>query len=1432
MAISPHESIVALASVDGSLTTYFANTGMAIDDRKFPGFKIEYIGFHGQDDQLFVILRSSVNYELSAWILDSLQLKSETAANQVPIPTIDSTILALFYVKRFWKRGIICESDGTKINCYISHQPTSSKLIKDSETALKAAPEDVVYESSHDVDIQYRLLTGIHRELLPEGDGKSYWVLRVEVVEENLKQKTSRIIFSFVPEPWMRVTTEEVVHPENLQSTFFVPCGTRFAVVGMQTLQIWNLPTTENSKCSLQFIWSQPRDEKELLPGGVAYKSRRVRDYYMDIMGISIFLDAETGSTVAEIKMNDRSRKKIVPIPGPGNIGARYAILYCFRSVHLLSAAYTFSHNESKKTTRDSPQLTFTFEDHAEAIVRFTREHINRMMSICVFSPRRPGQAQNNTKDAKGTKRPGPSTVNQPAPLNNIQPISDADVLESSASAPGAVVVGENVTVHANANRHDDDEVDLRPQNIRGKHDYKRRTPQSKSSTRSDVVTVLTLLLDHPHLQRTNHVFVEGLLNSSNGDWIPRDNKALNPIKRVIEARNGQLLEAFVDYCIKNAKKYHPAYLMPAVQCLNELSDRYPNVLADLFRKASYVPVHNYGYVASHAIIANEQYGKWLKSKLMFWNIFTGKKFEKSNNINDYEKPVFSLRSQLPFRASSLLNILHIETSVREKREEEFPARPDVVEEDKKSLQSEFSHKIYVSPFPKLSMYGPYRPWFKDMASAKSAFTDIAGQDFFDSPAMVATLEFKWQKFGLFYWIWRFSVVFTFFVLVLIITAKQIYTSSNLDDVSPADIASRYLLEWRPLFKAVIIFGFILIVYEIMQFLDSPRKYIRSPYNYMDLAAYVLPVVGCLMFLQTQPGPIDISTDIVDGDRGPSQIWVMSFAILALYMNILFELRVIKQLGIVVNIILNITRRIGWFFLIFGLFLIAFTHALLHLLHTRRYDPCVANDTCEGEGRDYPDGYPTGFFSALSATYFFLAGRYDPISDSFDKGSTSFHVMMVIFFFFTAILLLNILIALMNDAYNESKDQGQLAWLKQWSEVIAEVEIFLMSQGARQNRNYFPDYVYYGANEQEAELYESKYYIANKSNLSIENRFLVDTVTGEQVVAQVTQRAIHKDVQLLKQELERMKNAQDGFNQDMTELMAAFLAQTTTVAPTSPDCDQPPQVSPVENDPPNSGASPTTGSGISVPGGPLSAPGTGLPGGVVRSSAGAAAAAAAVFSTAGQSNRRSKKQSSVPFRRKISTTILETESPTSYSPTVHFNSPQSSISTSPISAGDAASHLPGEGTIDAGPASVGASPSSVPQRIAEHPHLAGPVRRKSSYSSIKRRLQQKLAVVRTMDDVLKTHQMIEDNNASHPIYIKPPGRRDSEDDELYDTEEDEEDLMKTVTVHHAQRPSPDQPEHLRRAHSEILLRSIPHNPIPLHTLPVHPSPGEDSTVQN
>ncbi|KAF8920945.1 hypothetical protein BGZ58_004209, partial [Dissophora ornata] len=230
----------------------------------------------------------------------------------------------------------------------------------------------------------------------------------------------------------------------------------------------------------------------------------------------------------------------------------------------------------------------------------------------------------------------------------------------------------------------------------------------------------------------------------------------------------------------------------------------------------------------------------------------------------------------------------------------------------------------------------------------------------------------------------------------------------------------------------------------------------------------------------------------------------------------LFELRPIKQIGVVVNIILNIAEKIIWFAVIFAIFIIGFTQALLHMLHTRKEVPC--GDNCEGGV--FQDDYPTNFLSALSATYFFLAGIYDPVSEPMEGGGVSFHIMMTIFFTFTSILFLNILIAVMNDAFNESKEQGEVAWLKQWSEVIADMEFIFFSR-ERYNGNYSPDYIYYGSGEKDANDYESEYCVDNKSHLSIEDRFIVDTISEEQELAQ---RTISQDVnRIICEELEKVK---------------------------------------------------------------------------------------------------------------------------------------------------------------------------------------------------------------------------------------------------------------------------------------------------------------------
>ncbi|KAF9357798.1 WD repeat-containing protein 38 [Mortierella sp. AD094] len=1074
MAMSPSESIVALATTNGTLTTYFANSGASIDNRTFPGFKIEHIGFHGQDSQLFVVLRNSESAVLSARILDSLELRSEIAVNQVPIPTIGSTILAFFNTSGFHGKGLICEAFESKINCYISYQPTSSKIDKSNENVYEASPEDSVSESLLYDNLQYRIQVDYHREHLPEGLHARYWIHHIKVLEEDIPSKSAKPIFSFVPEPWMRSLTTKAVDPSKLMSAYYLPDGTRFAVVGMQTLQIWMLPTGHDHKCNLQFIWSKPKDEeslKKIHPN----KRERAGEYYYDILKTTIHMDVGTGNTVAEIIVDDDKRRvEIVSIPGPeykgddtwasGTIGSRYAIEHCFRSIHLLAAAYDYSKSESNKALTSRKNPAFTFDCHAEAIIQFTSVHLNRQLpaSVVLLEPR--SHPQDSSKSNEGF-------------MHSIM-----------HKKPGLSVTQYGASV--------------------GKQ--------------CGVVTLLTTLLDQKYLHKTNHDFIMGLLVAEDGFWIPSDDGQLNPIKRAIDLGNRALIEAFIKYAIKYARVRHPAYLMPVVQCLEELTDQHPDLVAYMFKMTSYVPAHNHGYLSAHIMVANPRYKTLLKSIL---KLFSRTKVEKSNNLDDYHRPVFSLRSQLPLRTA--FNIHDVETYITKKQIFRFP---EAVDEETKQSQSKFTHKVYVCPYPKLSTYGPNKPWYTGSRSGKSPFTVIAGGDFFEYPAMQATLRFKWQKYATLYWFIRFFFVLMFVIFMVGVTTAQVTVSTIPTPLQLVDpnmdwsdqIGKRYLKNWRWVFYTALANAFILLAYEFVQFMDGPKKYFRSPYNYMELTTYFLNVAGCAIFLSQKPG---------SDPQGPNQIVPLSFGILAIYLNLLFELRVLKPLGIVVNIILNIARGIVWFFMVLTLFLVSFTLALQHLLHTRQYrQNCLTEDRKGCGPPDYPGDYPENFFEALTDTYFFLAGRYDPVSKSLDFGSPSFRIMMLMFFMFTAILLLNILIALMNDGFELSKKQGEVAWHKQLSEVIAEVERFLMPKKYHKKSDYFPSYIYYYASAQEAENYVSGHKISNKSKLSPEGKYLVDNMNEIYTNVSGEQHAQSKKLDALKAKnlkLEEALEAQD-----------------------------------------------------------------------------------------------------------------------------------------------------------------------------------------------------------------------------------------------------------------------------------------------------------------
>ncbi|KAF9345098.1 hypothetical protein BGX34_005028, partial [Mortierella sp. NVP85] len=722
MSISPDESMVAVASDDGTLTTFYASTGIAINSKKFTTFQIEYVAFFGQNNQLFVIIRDSTTLEFKSLILDPLQLSSGTKANEVPVPIIGRTILAHFRDKRFKNKGLACRAIRGEIHCYIIHEPAGNEITKSDDShskkgfhlSLKAAisgPEEKPIQGPVQAPIQgheqetigglkagrkYAVRTAVGMELSRD-DYSMCWILRVEVVERNPHDNCEKVIFSFVPEPWVTISAAGVPRPEELQKVYL--CGQKhFVIAGIQTLQVWSLPTNESNELNLTFIWSQPKlisglgkpsDEKES-PDGTnekptdgkpmsgkstsgklnkkektknsqnasgrgAIETEPVGDYYYFIKQSHVHLDPNTGKAEAYIELKEASGTDVVIIPSEQNDNIHPIFFNCARSIHLLAASYAYSFQKSETFPKTLDKSLFTHKEHAEAIARFTRGHINRLLPTrYLYRSQSSGDTHASSAETPlaQDKRVHSSIRQEPLPES---PVSSSDlgiIPHKIHVAPG----GGSSTDQKSQEKLCSSSIPsaLTSEEQRKKRSVTHLDTQRKSSSaqkdedadRCDISTVLTLLLDQICLRDANHVFIEGLFKTDGHKWVPHPNVALNPIKRVIKMKNEQLLEVLINYCVNNAKEYHPGYLTPVIQCLSELSERYLEIMSGLFRKLSYIRARNPDYVVSHAIVAKPGFSDWIDFLLRFYTlgIFNRRLFgfTKYSDISQYKNPTFS----------------------------------------------------------------------------------------------------------------------------------------------------------------------------------------------------------------------------------------------------------------------------------------------------------------------------------------------------------------------------------------------------------------------------------------------------------------------------------------------------------------------------------------------------------------------------------------------------------------------------------------------------------------------------------------------------------------------------------------------------------------------------------------------------------------------
>jgi hypothetical protein len=130
--------------------------------------------------------------------------------------------------------------------------------------------------------------------------------------------------------------------------------------------------------------------------------------------------------------------------------------------------------------------------------------------------------------------------------------------------------------------------------------------------------------------------------------------------------------------------------------------------------------------------------------------------------------------------------------------------------------------------------------------------------------------------------------------------------------------------------------------------------------------------------------------------------------------------------GIMVATIIEIGRHVGPFFLMLLLVVIGFSHAMVVVLH-QPFDLTSALDIKYLSNRTGAADFNT-VFSSFKYTFYLLTSDGDAYNEW--DGVPSTDALRIIFLIFTAIIVLNVLIALMSNIVSKVDSEGRQRWLK------------------------------------------------------------------------------------------------------------------------------------------------------------------------------------------------------------------------------------------------------------------------------------------------------------------------------------------------------------------------------------------------------------------
>ncbi|KAG0286911.1 hypothetical protein BGZ98_004886, partial [Dissophora globulifera] len=424
--------------------------------------------------------------------------------------------------------------------------------------------------------------------------------------------------------------------------------------------------------------------------------------------------------------------------------------------------------------------------------------------------------------------------------------------------------------------------------------------------------------------------FLKSLLafNEPKPTWHPKApySEGTNPIQRLLDtgktyAKHISVAKILVDYCARMAKsKRDIAFLWFAIDCLPEMCEFHPELAVDVMRGTAFVPVNDTlrrSFVDQALVRPSFVDQALVRSSFVdqalirpssaisrAWDLirssFSWRSTSSKIPVSKYAQPVFQVQV--------LPTAMNLYSSSNVPENDGFTMDVFVVPFKllwKIQLAKGEIPKVEAKPTFWKSLYVMLL-WKTKPKAFQHIQTHKFKQEFFDNPAIAGLLEHKWNTFASYYWQTRLFFQCIYYLLVLAVTLLQIYDPSN---------------KGTGVFGAIVAYASVFLWLEFIQCMKAPNEYLRSPYNYVDLAVFLLPLAASIVQLW--------ETETIYGVKNER---VFSFSILVIYLHLLFELRVIQSVCTIVTIILSVIRKIRVFFIIFAASIFAFTHAFLHLL--------------------------------------------------------------------------------------------------------------------------------------------------------------------------------------------------------------------------------------------------------------------------------------------------------------------------------------------------------------------------------------------------------------------------------------------------------------------------------------------------------------------